>query len=121
MDEQFNSKSQNKIKGSIGEAQAVSFLEENGYKILKTNYTTSIGEIDIIAQDTAGRIIFVEVKERGTAKFGYPREAVGALKQRKIRQVAQIFLKTNKKYGILIRFDVIEILAGNITHLKAAF
>ena len=40
----------NKITGSQGEAIAQKFLKDQGYKILATNFTCKIGEIDIIAQ-----------------------------------------------------------------------
>ena len=71
-----DNKIRNKQKGNIGEALAYNYLLKNGYKILETNYKTSIGEIDIIATNDENRIIFIEVKRRETAKFGYPREAV---------------------------------------------
>ena len=87
---------------------------------MEVNYKNKIGEIDIIAKKD-DRIIFVEVKQRTTAKFGYPREAVNYTKQRKIINVAQVYLKSKGLANSLIRFDVIEILAGEITHLENAF
>ena len=74
-------KSANKIVGNIGESMAIFYLQKNKYKILDTNYKTKFGEIDIIAKDADDRIIFVEVKARNTARFGYPREAVTTQKQ----------------------------------------
>ena len=116
-----DNKIRNKQKGNIGEALAYNYLLKNGYKILETNYKTSIGEIDIIATNDENRIIFIEVKRRETAKFGYPREAVNYKKQNAIRRVALLYLKVNKQSTSFIRFDVIEILGENITHLKAVF
>ncbi len=113
-------KTKNKIKGKIGEEQAKEYLENNNYEILETNYTTKIGEVDIIARHE-NRIVFIEVKERATARFGYPREAVNLKKQQTIRNVADWYLKSHRFKDQLIRFDVIEILAGKITHLVAAF
>ena len=49
----------NKILGAQGEKQAVNYIKRMGYKILATNFTTKIGEIDIIAQDN-NYIVFVE-------------------------------------------------------------
>ena len=115
-----SAKSQNRIKGKIGETLAIKYLEEQGYKILETNYSNKLGEIDIIAKDN-DRIVFVEVKERASAKFGYPREAVNYYKQQKIQMVANCYLKNKRLMDSYIRFDVIEILAGNLTHLKNAF
>lgn len=115
-----SNKTQNTYKGSIGESQAEAYLLEQGYEIIETNYKNKIGEIDIIAK-LDNRIVFVEVKSRATARFGYPREAVDYKKQQKIRMVADIYLKSRGIYEAYIRFDVIEILAGELTHLIAAF
>lgn len=115
-----SNKTQNTYKGSIGESQAEAYLLEQGYEIIETNYKNKIGEIDIIAK-LDNRIVFVEVKSRATARFGYPREAVDYKKQQKIRMVADIYLKSRRIYEAYIRFDVIEILAGELTHLIAAF
>ncbi|MCI7003684.1 MAG: YraN family protein [Clostridia bacterium] len=115
-----STKQENRIKGDIGENKAVKYLTDKGYEILETNYKNKLGEIDIIAKDDT-RIVFVEVKARATAKYGYPREAVNEYKQRKIRMVAESYLKSKRLLNSYIRFDVIEILAGNITHLIAAF
>ena len=115
-----STKQENRVKGNIGENKAVNYLTDKGYEILETNYKNKLGEIDIIAKD-GERIVFVEVKARATAKYGYPREAVNEYKQRKIRMVAESYLKSKRLLNSYIRFDVIEILAGNITHLIAAF
>lgn len=115
-----STKQENRIKGDIGENKAVKYLTDKGYEILETNYKNKLGEIDIIAKDDT-RIVFVEVKARATAKYGYPREAVNEYKQRKIRMVAESYLKSKRLLNSYTRFDVIEILAGNITHLIAAF
>ena len=53
---------QNKNLGDWGEAQACSFLERHGFKIIERNYHTTMGEIDVIA--TKGDdYYFVEVKK----------------------------------------------------------
>ena len=113
--------SQNKIRGAIGETAVTTYLENEGYTIIENNYKNKIGEIDIIAKDKSERIIFIEVKARSTAKFGYPREAVTKTKQNKIKLVAQTYLKLTRQTKAYIRFDVIEILNGKITHIKNAF
>jgi len=110
-------------KGKVGKEQeqlAVKFLKSKGYKILHTNYTCKIGEIDIIAEDK-NIIVFVEVKYRKSDYFGLPREAVNYYKQRKIRQVATFYLKWNKTLSTPCRFDVIDILGDKITHLENCF
>ena len=49
--------------GSIYENKALNFLEKEGFKLLKQNYYTPYGEIDIIVQKD-NKIIAVEVKYR---------------------------------------------------------
>ena len=106
--------------GVLGEKQAKNFLIKNKYKILKTNYTCPVGEIDIVAKQK-DVIVFVEVKTRTSTQFGLPRESVTPFKQNKIRRVATCYLKENMLLNSPVRFDVIDILEGNITHITNAF
>lgn len=98
-------------KGKIGEKHAIKHLINNSYIVVEKNYRTRVGEIDIIARDK-DVLVFIEVKSRTSLKFGYPREAVDYHKQKKIRQVAEIYLLNNKIYPE-IRFDVVEIFLTN--------
>lgn len=108
----------NKIKGDLGEDLACDYLKRQKYKILERNYKNKIGEIDIIAQKKK-EVVFVEVKYRSDDRFGMPSEAVGKNKQNKIRLVAEEFLIRHKFESV--RFDVIEILDGEINHIIDAF
>lgn len=110
----------NYLKGKKQEAIAQNFLKKKGYKILESNFSTKIGEIDIVAKDK-NVIVFVEVKYRTTDGFGLPREAVNSYKQNKIKKVATLYLKINKLEEKDIRFDVIDILGEDITHIQNAF
>lgn len=110
----------NKDKGESGEALAVKYLKKQKYKILETNYSNKLGEIDIIAQKKF-TTVFVEVKYRTSEYFGLPREAVGEYKQRKLRQVATGYMVANNLLEERVRFDVIDILNGKITHIENAF
>ncbi len=110
----------NKAEGVKGEVIASKYLKKNKYKILSTNYTCKLGEIDIVAEKR-GVVVFIEVKLRNSLRFGHPREAVTTHKQKKIRMVAQLFLLERKLNNSSIRFDVIDILGENITHIENAF
>lgn len=110
-----------KIIGLKGEVEAKEYLVENGYEIVETNFRNKIGEIDIIAKKN-GVLIFVEVKRRESLKFGHPREAVNYYKQQKIRNIATSYLKYKGLYEkIAIRFDVIDLVGDNLTHIENAF
>ena len=110
-----------KILGASGEQQAAKFLKEKGYKILETNFSNKIGEIDIITKDKEF-VVFVEVKARSTKAFGLPSEAVNFHKQQKIHQVALSYLKSKKILEkVQCRFDVVEVLGDEIRHIENAF
>lgn len=93
--------------GEKGERLAVKFLKKKGYKIIKQNYKTPIGEIDIIARDRE-TLVFIEVKTRDSIVYGLPFEAVNRTKKRKIANVALLYLKRFKEMPPC-RFDVISI------------
>lgn len=113
-----------KVLGIEGENIAVKFLEKKGYRIIRRNYKTHIGEIDIIAQD-GDTIVFVEVKTRGNELFGKPFEAVNKRKRQKLKNLALLYLKKQGR-EFPVRFDVLSIFCsdkGNkeIEHIKDAF
>ena len=100
--------STNKQIGRRGEDLAVEFLKENGYQILEKNFSTKLGEIDIIAQDH-DTISFIEVKSRTDSTRGSPLEAITPFKRRKLSQAALLFLKQRNLFEAKARFDVITI------------
>jgi len=110
--------------GKEGEKIAADYLKKNGYRIDELNYRCPIGEIDIIAHDR-NDVVFVEVKSRKSAALGYPEEAVGNRKQRKMSQLALWYLQEKKLDKTCARFDVVAILAlpsgHDIRLIKNAF
>jgi putative endonuclease len=111
--------------GKEGEQIALAHLRKNGYRICETNFRCPLGEIDIIAREKTNEIIFIEVKTRKSDQLGYPEEAVGWRKQRKLSQLALWYLQKKKMSDIHARFDVIAITLlprGNeIKLIKNAF
>ncbi|MDR0822474.1 MAG: YraN family protein [Endomicrobium sp.] len=101
------------------EKKAAQFLQENGYKIITTNFAAKCGEIDIIAKDK-DCLVFVEVKYRKNTNYGSPVEAVTFKKQKKISKTAIIYLRQNK-VRTDFRFDIVSIVADNIEIIKSAF
>lgn len=107
--------------GNEKEQIAVSYLISNDYQIIFRNYRTNTGEIDIIAIKN-NTIVFIEVKYRKNANYGYPQEAVTYNKQQTIRNTALYFMyKNNISPDTGFRFDVINILGNEITHIENAF
>ena len=104
--------------GSEGERAACDHLRANGWEIVERNVRRGPGEIDIIARKR-GLTAFIEVKRRTSTRFGQPAEAVNREKQRRIAGAAAIYMQ-EKGIG-KVRFDVIEILPGEIRHIESAF
>lgn len=110
--------------GKAGEEIAADFLKKSGYKIVEVNYRCPIGEIDIVARDK-NELVFVEVKARKSSALGYPEEAVGIKKQKKMSQLASWYLQEKKLNDARARFDVVAVLmlpSGNdIRLIRNAF
>ena len=109
-----------RLKGIFYEKIAQNYVKSLGYKILETNFSNKIGEIDIIAQDK-DYLVFIEVKSRASEKFGRPSEAVNYAKQTKIRRVAESYLIKKHLNNQFCRFDVLEILENDINYIINAF
>lgn len=100
---------------------AADYLRDKGYRILKQNYRTRQGEIDIVAA-FGSILVFVEVKHRSSTICGYPEEAVTPAKCRRISKTALQYLSyTGKSLDTPVRFDVISIINNNIRHIINAF
>ena len=112
------------VTGKSGEGIAAGFLTQNGYRIIDVNYRCPIGEIDIVAREK-GELVFVEVKTRKSSALGYPEQAVGTAKQKKMSQLALWYLRDKKVGDAPVRFDVVAILmlpSGNdIRLIRNAF
>ena len=106
--------------GAQGEAVARAYLEERGARVLEMNYRRHTGEIDIIARQ-GKTVLFVEVKRRTSLRYGRPAEAVDRAKQTHILRTAALYLQEKGLSDTPMRFDVIEILPGEIRHIQNAF
>jgi putative endonuclease len=99
-----------KQTGRLGEEAACQYLANAGYAIVACNWRCRSGEIDIIAE-CDGRLVFVEVRtRRAGGRFGTAAESVDRRKQQKVRDIAQVYLRSVHRQNALIRFDVIAIM-----------
>ncbi len=107
--------------GKVGEDVAVLHLQRLGYRVLSRNVRTPEGEIDIIARD-GKTVVFIEVKARRSQRFGSGISAVDAKKRRRIRESAANYMQFYPQgENTMIRFDVITIEHGNVSHVREAF
>lgn len=113
--------------GDAGETAAAGYLESKGFTIIKRNFRLKGGEIDIIARDDEGRLVFAEVKTRSRSDYGMPSEYVNAAKRERLVRTALAF---TGRSDIDMRFDIIEVgcaVSGNtieitgINHIENAF
>lgn len=128
--------------GKFGENLAIKYLKKQGYKILVANYSSKVGEVDIIAIETKkarkkqanyhtlpkeikkeDKLVFVEVKSRKTAGKIRPSDAVGEKKRNHYNSVASSFRLYNPKFASLsYRYDIIEVVGEEVvSHLVDAF
>ncbi len=109
--------------GNEGEALALNFLKNKHYTILAANLHCGKSEIDIIATYN-NVLVFVEVKTRKTAFFGYPETFVTEQKQKSLARGAQWYIEKNNYHGE-IRFDIIAVIISTdrteIDHFEDAF
>ncbi|MFO7265209.1 MAG: YraN family protein [Limnochordales bacterium] len=97
-------------RGRAAEEAAAALLQQQGWQILRRNYRTRRGEIDLIARDGA-TIVFVEVKARRAGETS-SLEAVDARKRRRIVRAALEFLASRRLRGVAVRFDVVTVVLG---------
>ncbi|HEY5350249.1 MAG TPA: YraN family protein [Candidatus Lustribacter sp.] len=105
--------------GREGEDAAVRLLEASGYAVIARNVRLPGGEIDVIARER-DVIAFIEVKARGSQRFGSALAAVDARKRRTLRALAADWLQIAAP-GAHARFDVVTIEAGVARLHRGAF
>jgi len=115
-----------KVLGKWGERRCEKFLRKGGFKILARNFSCKTGEIDLVAADTDGSIVFVEVKTRADEKFAAAESSITPAKKKKLTRTARYFLSSGNIEDRPYRFDVVTIIlppAGRerIIHYKNAF
>ena len=108
--------------GESGERIAAEFLENQGFRLVLSNFKVPVGrnsrdaivtgEIDLIALD-GNTICFVEVKTRSSDDFASPLAAVDLRKQRQITRTARVYRKIFNLHGARFRYDVVSIILTN--------
>ncbi len=108
------------VKGLRGEKAAEAYLTGLGMRCLARRYRAQDGEIDLIMDD-GGMIVFVEVKSRPNSRAGTGLLAVTPAKQRRMTHAAMEYITCREGIGKPVRFDVVEITADGVRHVKNAF
>jgi putative endonuclease len=110
--------------GAEGEEMACAELERRGYRIIKRNFRTRSGEIDIVSEE-GDTIVFVEVKTKSDGSFGDPVEEVTPQKQRQLIAMGEFYATYCCAPNTPCRFDVVtvdlSVIPPNITIYQDAF
>ena len=115
-----------KAVGDAAEALALAHLQRHGLVLVARNYRVAGGpharggEVDLIAREPDGTLVFVEVRARRDAGHGGAAASVGASKQRRLVFAARHYL-LRLPAPPPCRFDVIAIEGERIDWLKGAF
>ncbi len=102
-------KTYNKETGRLGEELARNFLKEKGYEIVKSNFSTRFGEIDLICKD-GPTVVFVEVKTKRGVDFGTPEEMFTKGKADRVKRMASVYLEGRETN---CRIDMVAVVLGD--------
>jgi putative endonuclease len=119
----LNTTQTTKSRGDAAEDQALAYLQQQGLRLLQRNYRTpgrGGGEIDLIMQLPDSTVVFVEVRQRASRRFGGAAASVGNVKQRRIIWAARHYLMRWRSLPPT-RFDVVVVEAEGLLWLPAAF
>lgn len=94
--------------GNKGERLAAAYLRRSGYRILRHQFHSKFGEVDIVAVD-GQTLVFVEVKTRSSTRYGTGLEAITPLKIRRIVKAGQYYRLLHPKTPAALRIDAIEV------------
>ena len=98
--------------GAQAELFALEYLRHRGMILIKQNYHSRFGEIDLIMRDK-GILVFIEVRLRNSNVFGGAAASIDARKQRKLVCTAQHYL--SKLVHIPpCRFDALLLMSSTI-------
>lgn len=85
-------------KGDFAETIASKYLQAQGLKLLKKNFSCKFGEIDLIMEDH-DTLVFIEVRYRKQTNYGHPLDTINYQKQKKIIKAAHYYLMQQTGYN----------------------
>ena len=103
------------VTGQNAENLALTYLQQQNLRLVKRNFHSRFGEIDLIMEDSDS-LVFVEVKHR-QAGLNHAIESINYSKQQKLIKTAQYYLL---KYNLdaACRFDAVVFDNNQIEWLK---
>lgn len=92
--------------GKAGEALAVEWLQQRGYRVWQQNWRWHRTEVDIVATKNEWLHI-IEVKTSSTDQWGFPEQRVNAHKLKMLQRAASYWLQRTRRSWL--QYDVIAI------------
>jgi putative endonuclease len=105
--------------GKMAEDAAAAYLIRQGLRLVERNWRCKGGEIDLIMRDGA-TLVFVEVRARGSDRFGGAAASITAAKQARIAHAAQFYLAGLRAIPPC-RFDAVLFQGQALSWLRDAF
>jgi len=111
--------------GRRGEDLAHRYLERRGMTVVARNWRPSVGqgEIDLVAWE-GDRLVFVEVKARGSDRFGAPERNVDDRKREAVTRAARNYARRAGVQWERVRFDLVSVVFSHppsISHSEDVF
>ena len=116
----MGSRPDNSELAQLGEDRAAAHYRAEGYAVLARNWRCSIGEIDLVCA-RGDTLVVCEVKARRRDVHGHPLEVVTSAKQRRLHRLATAWLRSQRAWWDVVRFDVVAVLDGAIEVVEDAF
>ena len=88
--------------------------------MIARNWTIRGGELDVVARRD-NLVVVCEVKARADARFGLPAEALGAVKQQRVRRTGFEYVRSLGEHGLRVRFDLACVLGTQLEVWEDAF
>lgn len=105
--------------GQAAEDKAAAYLQARGLRLAARNWRCRGGEIDLIMHD-GKTLVFVEVRARGSNRFGGAGASITGAKQARIVHSARLYLAALGNPPAC-RFDAVLLEGDRIEWLKDAF
>ncbi len=102
--------------GRHAEDLALAYLQRHGLVLIERNARHRRGEIDLVMRDGA-TLVFVEVRQRSSARFGGAAASIDATKQMRLWRSAEHYLQ---RYAVppACRFDAVCIDGDSLQWLR---
>jgi putative endonuclease len=108
-------------EGARAEDLCADLMRVAGLKLVERNWRCRLGEIDLIAEDRGGVLVFAEVRMRRGFAYGGAGESVTGAKRARLVAAARLYL--SRRPQVQCRFDVflVDGPAGDIKWIRDAF